>query len=147
MHELACLAGAWWFKKIYIYMLTPVHSAMKFWTVRVSPLLTRALCFWILSLDSCLKQLIVMLDYYEECPIDVCMVSHLKWSQYMDSLYINEATKRHPASSMGSTTPLLWCYSAARLQSYVISYFCTSLVYYIIQNVLINKKIENFIFI
>ncbi len=28
-----------------------------------------------------------------------------------------------------------------------ISYFCTSLVYYIIQNVLVNKKIENRIFI
>ncbi len=42
---------------------------------------------------------------------------------------------------MCSTTPLLWCYSAARLQSYVISYFCASLVYYIIQNVLVNKKI------
>ncbi len=39
-----------------------------------------------------------------------------------------------------STMPLLLCYSAARLQSYVISYFCTSLVYYIIQNVLVNKK-------
>ncbi len=47
----------------------------------------------------------------------------------------------------GSTTPLLSCNSAAWLQSYVISYFCKSLVYYIIQNVLVNKKIENWIFI
>ncbi len=46
-----------------------------------------------------------------------------------------------------STTPLLSCNSAARLQSYLISYFCTSLVYYIIQNVLVNKKIEKWIFI
>ncbi len=45
------------------------------------------------------------------------------------------------------TTPLLWCYSTATLQSYIITYFYTSLVYYIIQNVLRNKKIENKIFL
>ncbi len=48
---------------------------------------------------------------------------------------------------LSSTTPMLWCCSTARLQSYIISYFCTSLVYYIIQNVLENKKTENSIFI
>ncbi len=31
---------------------------------------------------------------------------------------------------------MLWCYLAVRIHSYIISYFCTSLKYYIIQKVL-----------
>ncbi len=56
--------------------------------------------------------------------------------------YQHDRALQQTWDAMCSTTPLLWCYSAARLQSYVICYFCTSLVYYIIQNVLVNKKIE-----
>ncbi len=34
---------------------------------------------------------------------------------------------------------MLWSYSAARRHSYIISYFCTTLKYYIIQKVLVEK--------
>ncbi len=42
---------------------------------------------------------------------------------------------------------MLWWYSAARIDSYIISYFFTSLKYYIIQKVLVNKKKYNWIVI
>ncbi len=41
-----------------------------------------------------------------------------------------------------STTPLLWCYSAAKLIPYIIYYCYTSLVYYFIPKVLGNIKLD-----
>ncbi len=67
-------------------------------------------------------------------------VDHKIISTWNVVLTQSEITTWSNMRGTSSTTPMLWCYSTAILYSYINSYLCSILLYYIIQKVFSNEK-------